>query len=67
MRVDIIVASRMEQQIQTELQYLVTQAMSLHGPRVDHDTQTLARHILASDPLLSNRPIYMNVCPSDLM
>ncbi|KUM57929.1 hypothetical protein ACN42_g9242 [Penicillium freii] len=56
---NIIVASRMEQQIQTELQCLVTRAISLHGPQVDHDIQTLVRHVLASDPVLSNRPIHI--------
>lgn len=56
---NIMVASRVEQQIQTKLQYLVTRAISLHGPQVDHDIQTLVRHVLASDPLLSNRPIHI--------
>ncbi|CAG8892264.1 unnamed protein product [Penicillium egyptiacum] len=56
---NIMVTSRMERQIQTGLQYLVTRAIPLRGPQVDHDIQTLVRHVLASDPLLSNRPIHM--------
>lgn len=31
MRVNIMVASRMEQQIQTELQYLITRVISLNA------------------------------------
>ncbi|KAJ5374397.1 hypothetical protein N7517_006403 [Penicillium concentricum] len=56
---NIMVTSRLERQIQTGLQDLVTRAIPLRGPQVDHDIQTLVRHVLVSDPVLSKRPIQM--------
>ncbi|KAJ5170039.1 uncharacterized protein N7500_002822 [Penicillium coprophilum] len=55
----IMVTSRMERQIETGLQDLVTRAIPIRGPQVDHDIQTFVRHVLVSDPVLSKRPIQM--------
>ncbi|KAJ5503731.1 hypothetical protein N7463_006605 [Penicillium fimorum] len=56
---NIMVTSRLERQIQTGLQDLVTRAIPLRGPQVDHDIQTLVRQVLVSDSVLSKRPIQM--------
>ncbi|KAJ5440439.1 hypothetical protein N7491_002845 [Penicillium cf. griseofulvum] len=56
---NIMVTSRMERQIQTGLQDMVTRSIPLRGPQVDEDIQTLVRHVLKSDPVLSKRPIQM--------
>ncbi|KXG53391.1 uncharacterized protein PGRI_004410 [Penicillium griseofulvum] len=56
---NILVTSRMERQIETGLQDMVTRSIPLRGPKVDEDIQTLVRHVLKSDPVLRKRPIQM--------
>lgn len=55
--VNILVTSRMEKQIQTDIENLATRVICLQGPCVYRDIQTFVNRVLVRDPVLGKRPV----------
>src|SRR5436190_7405605 len=54
---NLLITSRRERQIEIGLQPLLTRTVSVRGPEVSRDIQTLVRRVLMHDPKLKKRPL----------